>query len=355
MSFRLKLICLRFAGMAGLRGPCRARGPKRRPRPSPPSSMGTSSPMTMSNNRARFFALATGQPATPDVLDRLKPQILQQLINERLEIQEIRRREIVVTDKQVAAADRRDRAEQQHGRRARCGRSCRSLGVEPGTLVSQVRTQLGWNQVLRQVVSEMGRPTRRRYRPPAHSDEEARCAAAIQRRRNLHPHQQPGRKRRGRAVRRNGDHRTAGGAPFPIIAAQFSQGETALQGGALGWVGRRSARPGGGAAGDPDADRRDQQSRCRSRAASSSCSCAAGRQAGESDTGADDVVLHVRQVFLAVQLAAEPPEPDTAAAGHMVKLHAIRRPPIVAAISRRRTRRRAMSNPPIPARSISPR
>ena len=55
-------------------------------------------------NRARFFALATGQRVSPDVLQHLKPQILQQLINERLEIQEAEKRGVVVPDRSVAQA-----------------------------------------------------------------------------------------------------------------------------------------------------------------------------------------------------------------------------------------------------------
>ena len=35
-------------------------------------------------NRGRLFALSTGLPVTPEVLDRLRPQVTRQLIDERL-------------------------------------------------------------------------------------------------------------------------------------------------------------------------------------------------------------------------------------------------------------------------------
>ena len=56
------------------------------------------------DNRARLFALSTGLPLTPDVIDRLKQQILRQLIDERLRMQEVQRRKIVIPDKAIADA-----------------------------------------------------------------------------------------------------------------------------------------------------------------------------------------------------------------------------------------------------------
>jgi hypothetical protein len=56
------------------------------------------------DNRRRLFALSTGLPSSQDVLDRLTPQIRQQLIDERLRLQEVERRRIVVADKDIAKA-----------------------------------------------------------------------------------------------------------------------------------------------------------------------------------------------------------------------------------------------------------
>src|SRR5271163_484573 len=56
------------------------------------------------DNRTRLFALATGLPVSPEMLDRLKPQIVRQLVDERLRMQEIQQRKIVIGDKEIAAA-----------------------------------------------------------------------------------------------------------------------------------------------------------------------------------------------------------------------------------------------------------
>ena len=54
--------------------------------------------------RGRLFALSTGLPVTPEVLDRLRPQVTKQLIDERLRLQEVQRRKIVVGDREIADA-----------------------------------------------------------------------------------------------------------------------------------------------------------------------------------------------------------------------------------------------------------
>src|SRR5262245_61170382 len=56
------------------------------------------------DNRTRLFALSTGLPMTQEVLDRLKQQITRQLIDEKLRMQEVQRRHIVISDKAIAEA-----------------------------------------------------------------------------------------------------------------------------------------------------------------------------------------------------------------------------------------------------------
>src|SRR5579863_1236017 len=101
------------------------------------------------NNRTRLFALSTALPMTPDVLDRLKQQITRLLIDERLRMQEEQRRKIVVSDAAIANAI--------HDIEARNGMQPGALrqklaadGVGLRTLIDQLRTQIGWGQVLRE-------------------------------------------------------------------------------------------------------------------------------------------------------------------------------------------------------------
>jgi peptidyl-prolyl cis-trans isomerase SurA len=187
-------------------------------------------------NRARFFALATGQRVSPDVLQHLKPQILQQLINERLEIQEAEKRGVVVPDRSVAQAI----TEIEHSNNMGPGvlhQKLTELGIGFDTLVNQVRTQLAWTQVLHQVLGDAGRPSA--------ADIDRRMQ--IEKNKGVQPQYNVGEifiRVANQAAQMDAQNfantviaQLRSGAPFPIIAAQFSQGETALQGGSLGWVG----------------------------------------------------------------------------------------------------------------------
>ncbi len=185
--------------------------------------------------RARLFALSTGLPMSPDVLNRLEPQIKRQLIDERLRLQEAQRRKIVVTDKEIA--DAISSIEQRNGMQPGALRQkLGAQGVALRTLVDQTRVQIGWTRVLREelgpraeitdadiaaqqavIKAETGQPEYRvaeiflPIEDPTKTADTQRFADTV-----------------------IGQLRT--GAPFPVVAAQFSQSQTALQGGDLGWV-----------------------------------------------------------------------------------------------------------------------
>ena len=109
-------------------------------------------------------------------------------------------------------------------------------GVSQLTLIDQIRTQLGWGQVLkgqlgdqlkvtdaevaeqqRLLVQQVGKPEFRvgeifiPVEDPAATADAQRFAETV-------------------------INELRAGAPFPVVAAQFSQNQTALQGGELGWV-----------------------------------------------------------------------------------------------------------------------
>ena len=185
--------------------------------------------------RARLFALSTGLPMSPDVLNRLEPQIKRQLVDERLRLQEAQRRKIVVTDKEIA--DAIGSIEQRNNMPSGALRQkLGAQGVALRTLVDQTRVQIGWTRVLREelgpraeitdadiaaqqavIKAETGQPEYRvaeiflPIEDPAKTADTQRFADTV-----------------------IGQLRT--GAPFPVVAAQFSQSQTALQGGDLGWV-----------------------------------------------------------------------------------------------------------------------
>ena len=188
------------------------------------------------DDRARLFALSTGQPLTPDVLDRLRPQISRQLVDELLQLQEIQRRKIVIQDKQIAEAIRLDR--ERNGMPPGALRQRLAAdGIGLRTLVDQIRTQLGWLQVVRQQLGDAGRGSppppwrsgsaRWRSRPASRNTRSPRSSS----RSRIRP-APPTPQRFADTVITE----LRAGAPFPVVASQFSQSQSALEGGQLGWV-----------------------------------------------------------------------------------------------------------------------
>ncbi len=187
------------------------------------------------DNRARLFALTTGQNIAPDTLKLLRPQITRQLIDDRLRMQEIQRRKISVPDVDVAHAigeiERRN-----HMDAGGLLKKLTGQGVSASTLIAQIRIQLGWTRVLRQELAERGRIS------PAEIAEQERIfkqqigqpqyrVAEIFVAAEDPAHQASARKFADTVIQQ-----LHAGAPFGIVAAEFSQSQTALEGGSLGWV-----------------------------------------------------------------------------------------------------------------------
>jgi peptidyl-prolyl cis-trans isomerase SurA len=185
-------------------------------------------------NRARLFAISTGLPLSPEVIERLKPQILRQLIDERLRVQESQRRKIVIQDAQIAAAikDIETRNSMQPGAlRAKLS----SDGVSTRTLVDQIRAQLAWSQMLRDSVGERLNVT--------DADVAAQQKLAAQQVGQTEyrlgeifiPIDDPANSADAQHFAETVITELHAGAPFPLVAAQFSQTQSALEGGQLGW------------------------------------------------------------------------------------------------------------------------
>jgi len=127
--------------------------------------------------RVRLTLITAGLPPTQETVQRLQPQILRNLIDERLQLQEALRLGIQVPDQEVESAMRR--IEQANRMPANAlPDMLRRAGVPPSALQSQIRSTIAWQR-------------------------------AVQMRR---------------------------GVPFPALALQFSQSTSAANGGDIGWV-----------------------------------------------------------------------------------------------------------------------
>jgi peptidyl-prolyl cis-trans isomerase SurA len=186
-------------------------------------------------DRAKLLAVSTGMQLTPDALARLSPQITTQLINQTLQLQEINRRKVVVQENDIGAAI--DRIEQGNnlppgGLRQKLEAS----GVPYSTLIAQIRTELGWQDVLHQALGPELQPTQ----GDLNAEKKALKAEIGSTQYHLSeifiPVTDPADETTAQNFATTVITQLHAGAPFPILAAQFSQAQTALQGGDLGYV-----------------------------------------------------------------------------------------------------------------------
>jgi peptidyl-prolyl cis-trans isomerase SurA len=187
------------------------------------------------DSRTRLLLISFGQPATPDAMARLKPQVLRSLIDERLRLQEVQRRRILVTVQEVA--EQVARIEQRQGMPSgTLARQIQALGIDPRTLYDQLRAQIGWFRLIRQQLGTQAEIA------PAEIDEQLRALEASVGTPEyllsevLLPIDDPAQEAEVNRTAQQIIDRLRAGSPVAPIAVQFSAGVSAQEGGDLGWV-----------------------------------------------------------------------------------------------------------------------
>ncbi len=185
--------------------------------------------------KARLLAISAGMNPTPDVIQRLSPQVTKHLIDEVLQQQEIAKRNITVSDDDVAGAI----AHIEQGNNMPVGglrQRLQALGVPFATMLAQLRTQLGWQQVLHQVLGQGLQPTPGDMNAEKAALKQALGSTQYHIAEIFIPVTGPDDETTARDFANTVIAQLRAGAPFPVIAAQFSQDQSALTGGDLGYV-----------------------------------------------------------------------------------------------------------------------
>lgn len=186
-------------------------------------------------SRRRLFALSAGLRTEDATTAGLDAQILRLLIDERLRLQEVNRRRIATSDQEIAEA--LSAIEARNGMaRGRLLEDLRRAGIEPRVMYDQLRVQIGWSRLLRALLGPQGEPS------PSEVAEALNAARArvgeteFQVSEIFIPVDNPGQTAEAQAFVDDVVGRLRRGLAFPVAATQFSQAQTALQGGDLGWV-----------------------------------------------------------------------------------------------------------------------
>jgi len=185
--------------------------------------------------RLRLALVASGLRPTAENLERLRPQVLQGLIDESLQLQEADRLGISVGGDAVERAIA-DIAQRNNVGIGQFLQALQQAGVQVSTLEQQLYAQLAWREVIRSRIVPSVRIS------AGEIDDRLAQARAMSGQREYLVSEiflfvdQPGRDAEVRALAQELVSQLLAGAPFPAVAAQFSQGASAAQGGSLGWV-----------------------------------------------------------------------------------------------------------------------
>lgn len=180
------------------------------------------------------FATVQGG-ATPETRERVRPQILRQLIDERIQVQEAKRLGVTISKREIDAQVAR--LERANGLPpGAVDQILRRAGSSRSALERQIEASIAWNRIVSgrlrpqiEVSQEEIEETLARYSQgePVTEYLLAEIFLSID-----NPDQEA-------EVERNAEEliaRLKGGLPFPVAAQQFSQAASATEGGDIGWV-----------------------------------------------------------------------------------------------------------------------
>lgn len=185
--------------------------------------------------RLRVVLVSSNVGDTPENRRRAAPQVLRQLIDERLQLQEGKRLNVDATEDEIKEAFRRVE-EQSNLPPGGLEEEIRRHNVSRPSMVEQIRASIVWQKLVRrQAASQI----------QVGDDEVEEIIASIQRTRDL-PELRIGeilltvdRPDREAEVRRFAEQlaeQARGGADFVSLARQFSEAASAAAGGEIGWV-----------------------------------------------------------------------------------------------------------------------
>src|SRR5690349_22838571 len=185
--------------------------------------------------RITFAVRSSGMQETPDLQHRLAPQILRQMVDERLQIQHSKG--LGVKPSETEVNQRVSEIERSAGMQpGQFKQFLQSIGVAYEVATQQIEAQLAWAKIVR-----------RRVRPQVDVSDAEIEDAMSRIRTNVGKTESRvadifipiDKVEQADEAKRSADRvidQLRRGANFPALAQQFSQGATAQQGGDLGWV-----------------------------------------------------------------------------------------------------------------------
>lgn len=188
------------------------------------------------DSRIGLTILSTGSPNTPETRQRLRPQILRQIIDERIQLQEAKRLGLTIPRTEIEEAFKR----LETANRLPPGgleQIFRQAGVPRSTMEKQIEAGMAWQRLVSGRLRAQIEVSREEVDEVVAKYTKGEPVTEYLLSEIFIPIDNPDQEDE---VRRNVDDLIArlgsGAIPFPVAAQQFSQAASAMEGGDIGWI-----------------------------------------------------------------------------------------------------------------------
>lgn len=186
-------------------------------------------------SRIRIVLLSSNLPDTPENRQHLRNQVLHQLIDEKLELQEAKKKGVGASDSETEAAIQMIE-KQNNMKPGGLNEFLKSQNIDRGSLVDQITASIEWGKLVRRQAAESTEISDEEIdeamrREKEHANEPEARVAEIFLAVDTPTQEAEVRATAGRLI-----DEMRKGARFSAIAQQFSQSATAAVGGDLGWI-----------------------------------------------------------------------------------------------------------------------
>ncbi|MCD8562834.1 MAG: peptidylprolyl isomerase [Alphaproteobacteria bacterium] len=188
------------------------------------------------DDRMKLIMVSSGLQDTPEIREKLEPQVVSMLIDEQIRMQEAKKNDLEITQEEIDDGFKQI-AEQNKFTPEQFKDILKKSGINVATMERQIRTQLAWTKVIQTKIKPQVS-----VRETDVDDAIARMQANIGKTEYLAaeiflPVDNPSDEKNVRQLaNRLTSELKSGKAPFFQVARQFSQSAGASKGGDIGWV-----------------------------------------------------------------------------------------------------------------------
>jgi peptidyl-prolyl cis-trans isomerase SurA len=186
-------------------------------------------------SRLRMVELSSNLPDSPETRQRIEPQVLRGLVDEKLQLQEAKKQNVVATDDELNNA--LGQIEKQNNMQpGQLNEFLKARGIDRGSMLNQLTSSIVWAKLVRRLAAQNTEITDEEVdaalkRVKEHAGEPQSRIAEI-----FLAVDTPSQDQEVRNLAQKLTEQMKQGARFSAIAQQFSQSATAAVGGDMGWL-----------------------------------------------------------------------------------------------------------------------